>query len=133
MVLSIATENLKSSSNNSPAQAPVAQIPGKTSHHGNIISSHAPSKSPEYKGKDPPSYIEDSSSEHSDESDQAEELPLVHHHHRRWIDKSSTGGGVILCGLATTFLGAIVCYIRATRRKNNTVYCDKIADPSDKV
>lgn len=34
------------------------------------------------------------------------------------VDKSVAGGGVILGGLATTFLVAIVRYIRATGRKN---------------
>lgn len=34
------------------------------------------------------------------------------------VDKSMAGGGVILGGLATTFLVAIVRYIRATGRKN---------------
>lgn len=32
------------------------------------------------------------------------------------VDKSIAGGGVILGGLATTFLVAVICYIRATRR-----------------
>lgn len=35
------------------------------------------------------------------------------------MDKSIAGGGVILGGLATTFLVAIFCYIRATGRKNS--------------
>lgn len=42
-------------------------------------------------------------------------------HHRmphRSVDKSVAGGGVILGGLATTFLVAIFCYIRATRRSH---------------
>ncbi|KAL1546314.1 hypothetical protein AAHA92_22928 [Salvia divinorum] len=38
-------------------------------------------------------------------------------HHRRSTDKSVAGGGVIVGGLVTTFLVAIFCYIRATRRK----------------
>lgn len=37
-------------------------------------------------------------------------------HHHRSVDKSVAGGGVILGGLATTFLVVIGCYIRATRR-----------------
>ncbi|XVE96949.1 hypothetical protein REPUB_Repub02eG0268400 [Reevesia pubescens] len=36
------------------------------------------------------------------------------HHHS--LDKSVAGGGVILGGLATTFLVAVFCYIRATAR-----------------
>ncbi|KAB2098364.1 hypothetical protein ES319_A01G233800v1 [Gossypium barbadense] len=37
-----------------------------------------------------------------------------HQHHS--MDKSIAGGGVILGGLATTFLVAVFCYVRATRR-----------------
>lgn len=37
-------------------------------------------------------------------------------HSQHSIDKSITGGGVILGGLATTFLVAVFCYIRATAR-----------------
>ncbi|KAK9154377.1 hypothetical protein Sjap_001857 [Stephania japonica] len=33
------------------------------------------------------------------------------------VDKSVAGGGVIIGGLATTFIVSIICYIRATRRK----------------
>ncbi|XP_031095026.1 uncharacterized protein LOC115999310 [Ipomoea triloba] len=36
----------------------------------------------------------------------------------RGFNKSIYGGGVILGGLATTFLVAVFCYIRATGRKN---------------
>ncbi|XP_062165871.1 uncharacterized protein LOC133872387 [Alnus glutinosa] len=47
-------------------------------------------------------------------------LPRRQHHHS--VDKSVAGGGVILGGLATTFLVAVFCYIRATgRRKPETV------------
>ncbi|GMH10182.1 hypothetical protein Nepgr_012023 [Nepenthes gracilis] len=37
---------------------------------------------------------------------------------RRQFDKSVTGGVVILGGLASTFLVAVFCYIRATGRKH---------------
>lgn len=44
---------------------------------------------------------------------------LKQHHHS--FDKSIAGGGVILGGLATTFLVSIFCYIRATgRHKSET-------------
>ncbi|KAJ4704565.1 Basic helix-loop-helix DNA-binding superfamily protein [Melia azedarach] len=45
---------------------------------------------------------------------QVEEIRLKKNHHS--IDKSIAGGGVILGGLATTFLVAVFCYIRATER-----------------
>lgn len=46
-----------------------------------------------------------------------QEEEMVSNHHRRSADKSVAGGGVIVGGLVTTFLVAIFCYIRATRRK----------------
>ncbi|XVF08183.1 hypothetical protein REPUB_Repub06bG0204100 [Reevesia pubescens] len=46
-------------------------------------------------------------------------IHLQNHHHS--TDKSVAGGGVILGGLATTFLVAVFCYIRATgRHKSET-------------
>ncbi|KAL7133879.1 hypothetical protein ABFS83_12G169800 [Erythranthe nasuta] len=47
-----------------------------------------------------------------------EQLLKINHHNHHGVDKSIAGGGVILGGLATTFLVAVFCYIRATRRKN---------------
>ncbi|WCJ28374.1 hypothetical protein M5689_010075 [Euphorbia peplus] len=41
---------------------------------------------------------------------------LLKKHQHRGVDKSVAGGGVILGGLATTFLVAVFCYIRATAR-----------------
>lgn len=49
-----------------------------------------------------------------DESGQGQEVHLEMHHGS--LDKSIAGGGVILGLLATTFLVALFCYIRATRR-----------------
>ncbi|KAG6434351.1 hypothetical protein SASPL_105981 [Salvia splendens] len=46
-----------------------------------------------------------------------QEEETISSHHRRSTDKSVAGGGVIVGGLVTTFLVAIFCYIRATRRK----------------
>ena len=36
----------------------------------------------------------------------------------RNIDRSKTGGEIIIAGLAATTLAAIVCYIRVTRQQN---------------
>lgn len=55
------------------------------------------------------------SAEEAAPAGQEEEIKTTHH--RRSFDKSVAGGGVILGGLATTFLVAIFCYIRATRRR----------------
>lgn len=45
-----------------------------------------------------------------------QKIHLKHHH----VDRSVAGGGVILGGLATTFLVAVFCYIRATARHKKT-------------
>ncbi|GMN67526.1 hypothetical protein TIFTF001_036584 [Ficus carica] len=45
-------------------------------------------------------------------------VDLDHKKHHS-VDKSVAGGGVILGGLATTFLVAVFCYIRATGRHKN--------------
>ncbi|KAL3536449.1 hypothetical protein ACH5RR_004910 [Cinchona calisaya] len=48
---------------------------------------------------------------------QVQDIYIAKQHHHSF-DKSVAGGGVILGGLGTTFLVAVVCYIRVTRRKN---------------
>ncbi|KAG6697492.1 hypothetical protein I3842_09G202800 [Carya illinoinensis] len=53
---------------------------------------------------------------------QRQEILLRKHSQHHSVDKSVAGGGVILGGLATTFLVAVFCYIRATgRHKTETV------------
>ncbi|KAF7825612.1 hypothetical protein G2W53_016776 [Senna tora] len=39
-----------------------------------------------------------------------------HGHHHHSFDRSMAAGGVIVGGLATAFMVAVFCYIRATRR-----------------
>ena len=46
-------------------------------------------------------------------------LKEVPAHHK--VDKSIAGGGVIIGGLATAFVVAIFCYIRATRRTRQRI------------
>ncbi|CAA7033613.1 unnamed protein product [Microthlaspi erraticum] len=56
--------------------------------------------------------------------EESEAAPEVSHleetvrrgHHHLTVERSVAGGGVILGGLATTFLVAVFCYIRATRK-----------------
>ncbi|KAL3839474.1 hypothetical protein ACJIZ3_024065 [Penstemon smallii] len=69
-----------------------------------------PSESPEFSGE-----VSESG---ETGSGAPEQVMKINHHHHHSIDSSIAGGGVILGGLATTFLVAIFCYIRATRRKN---------------
>lgn len=56
---------------------------------------------------------ESASGEHVQAGEDAKQQPR-----HRGFNKSIYGGGVILGGLATTFLVAVFCYIRATGRKN---------------
>ncbi|GAB4856811.1 hypothetical protein Ancab_014729 [Ancistrocladus abbreviatus] len=55
-----------------------------------------------------------------EDSRSGETEPVVVHLMKRGprpLDRSIAGGGVIVGGLATTFLVAVFCYLRATRRK----------------
>lgn len=51
-------------------------------------------------------------------------LPRKQHHS---VDKSIAGGGVILGGLASTFLVAVFCYIRATGRHKDKAVAETVA------
>lgn len=55
-------------------------------------------------------------STNSEASNEQEEEFYLKKHHNRSLDKSVAGGGVILGGLATVFMVAVFCYVRATRR-----------------
>ncbi|KAF9665128.1 hypothetical protein SADUNF_Sadunf16G0089900 [Salix dunnii] len=110
------------------AQAPMIRKLGK--HHRKMIQSvvapglspsMAPHQAPEnvhYKRETSPLYEVKSSSEANSTEEsvsiQVQSTHLPNHH--RSVDKSIAGGGVILGGLATTFLVAVFCYIRATGR-----------------
>ncbi|CAI9780111.1 unnamed protein product [Fraxinus pennsylvanica] len=111
---------------NPPASDGIEQPPtaarklGK--HHHTILKSlAAPSLSPSEPPKtkeNMPFSREVSSSGQENGTSQVEEIKISHHHHHHHsIDKSVAGGGVILGGLATAFLVAVFCYIRATGRK----------------
>ncbi|KAK3445187.1 uncharacterized protein LOC104433073 [Eucalyptus grandis] len=72
---------------------------------------------------------EASSSDLSPTSLVEQELLLVKQKHHSSADKSVAGGGVILGGLATTFLVAVFCYIRATgRHKSESEAASNTAD-----
>ncbi|KAJ6755842.1 F3L24.15 PROTEIN [Salix purpurea] len=111
------------------AQAPMIRRLGKH-HHQKMVQtvvapglspSLAPHQAPENvhsKRETSPLYQTKSSSEASSAEEsvsiQVQATHLPNHHHS--ADKSIAGGGVILGGLATTFLVAVFCYIRATGR-----------------
>jgi hypothetical protein len=115
-------------------EAPMVRKLGK--HQPKVVVSSygapglSPSEAPETKEKRPVEEAAGTSSIQTDpiESSNGENggvleqgiLPRRQHHHS--VDKSVAGGGVILGGLATTFLVAVFCYIRATgRHKPETV------------
>lgn len=81
-----------------------------------LSPSMAPQQAPERETS--PLYQTKASSEASSAEEsvsiQVQATHLPNHHHS--ADKSIAGGGVILGGLATTFLVAVFCYIRATGR-----------------
>lgn len=88
------------------AQAPVIRKLGK--HQA------SESKPPTFSPSSAPASTNPSPETEESLSIVEEEIHLKKHHHSQ--DKSVAGGGVILGGLATTFLVAVFCYIRATAR-----------------
>ncbi|KAF5953711.1 hypothetical protein HYC85_006567 [Camellia sinensis] len=101
------------------ATAEPPTIPKLKNHHRKAVKSSivAPSLSPSIAPQ-----AEDLHSTKAiiNASDQQTEIVQVQIKKRRHsTDKSVAGGGVILGGLATTFMVAIFCYIRATGKKND--------------
>ncbi|CAI0471188.1 unnamed protein product [Linum tenue] len=82
------------------------------------LGNHGPSMAPSYdqEGERSAHGIGSSSSSGGETSPV---FDLEHRHHRS-VDKSVAGGGVILGGLATMFLLAVFCYIRATGRDHKS-------------
>lgn len=111
----INTESILAPSSNAPTISPsIGRKFGKHQNKQNLIS---PSKAPKSEemhstseGSNIPSHKKTSILDSQDHVD------LVNQHHHHSFDKSVAGGGVILGGLATTFLVSIYCYIRATAR-----------------
>lgn len=113
----------------SNAEAPTARRLGKHRHKHNTVKflPQAPHSSPIGlpQTKDDHDH-EDSNKENKVTSHQdphiaptgETEAKKHHHHHESVLEESVAGGGVIVGGLATTFLVAIFCYIRATRRNS---------------
>ncbi|KAG8647694.1 uncharacterized protein LOC110621919 [Manihot esculenta] len=93
-------------------------LPRKLGNHQVVAPSRSPASAPD-SGKELRSNTKKSSSEPENEEDvsiKGEEIKLLHERHHHSFDKSVAGGGVILGGLATTFLVAVFCYIKATGR-----------------
>ncbi|KAK9290832.1 hypothetical protein L1049_009010 [Liquidambar formosana] len=106
------------------AQAPVIRKLGK--HYPKVVKSFgapcsSPSQAPNVhsveaiSSSDQTAAVETKSDGYGIVQGQEVHLKVPHHHS---MDKSVAGGGVILGGLATTFLVAVFCYIRATGRGN---------------
>ncbi|XP_034694945.1 uncharacterized protein LOC117921222 [Vitis riparia] len=116
------------------ARAPVIRKLGR--HHSRLVRSagapaFSPSRAP---GSEDKQYSTKEMGSSSDQTAAIEpkneenkivegEKALVKKQHHS-MDKSIAGGGVILGGLATTFLVAVFCYIRATGRKNSDSTAD---------
>ncbi|OMO97313.1 hypothetical protein COLO4_14698 [Corchorus olitorius] len=104
---------------------------GKHKHHAKVVKNFggeppvtSPSEAPQTEKENHPkdhfeaSAAEPNNGEHVNVKGQA--VHLEKHHHNNSFDKSMAGGGVILGGLATTFLVAVFCYIRATGRHKSS-------------
>ena len=92
------------------AESPSLRKLGK--HQSTAIAFSSPIEAPRSEMK-----VQGTSAASGGESGNA--VQLGNHDHHKSRDKSIAGGGVILGGLATTFLVAIICYIRATRRQKS--------------
>ncbi|KAL4340937.1 hypothetical protein GQ457_08G019680 [Hibiscus cannabinus] len=88
-----------------PASSP-SQVPRAEKNMHPVVGSPYPLATSE------PNDRENVSVEGEGEGGEAIHLEKPHHS----MDKSVAGGGVILGGLATTFLVAVFCYIKATGR-----------------
>ncbi|KAJ9185278.1 hypothetical protein P3X46_004931 [Hevea brasiliensis] len=82
-------------------------LPRKLGNHQSVAPSPSPSIAPQ------------SGKNEEGVSVKGQEIHLLHERHHHSFDTSVAGGGVILGGLATTFLVAVLCYIRATGRHNS--------------
>ncbi|OMO66456.1 hypothetical protein CCACVL1_21144 [Corchorus capsularis] len=100
-------------------------------HHAKVVKNiggeppaTSPSEAPQAEKENHPKdhfeaiAAEPNNGEHVNVKGQA--VHLEKHHHNNSFDKSMAGGGVILGGLATTFLVAVFCYIRATGRHKSS-------------
>ncbi|TYI99012.1 hypothetical protein E1A91_D01G257100v1 [Gossypium mustelinum] len=104
-----------------PASTPAIRRLGK---HEPSVSS--PSQAPPHSGGVSPSTtIEANNGENMGGFEGQAAVHLQKHQHHS-MDKSIAGGGVILGGLATTFLVAVFCYVRATRRHKSEIHQSEI-------
>ncbi|CAL0324751.1 unnamed protein product [Lupinus luteus] len=140
--LEIIFQSLSAPSSNPPAQSPssdkrtitdepsIGRKFGKHQQHKKVSTSNtpipSPSEAPQIEKKMHASSEGISIPNHQKTSVEPHEEVLgsqVHfvkqHHHS--YDKSIAGGGVILGGLATTFLVTVFCYIRATGRHKSEI------------
>ena len=123
------------------AEPPIIRKLGKHPHHKHVRSfvtsspTPSPSEAPQSEKKlhssstegSIPSHQRTSIEPHNEVFGSKGKVHLIKHHllhHHHPFDKSIAGAGVILGGLATTFLVAVFCYVRATARHkpDNTAY-----------
>lgn len=118
---SISVQSISAPSSNAPTISPSIGRKFGKQQHKQVITNDTPSFSPSRapKGEEMHSTSEGSIPSHQKTSilDSQDHVHLGNqHHHHHSFDKSVAGGGVILGGLATTFLVSVYCYIRATAR-----------------
>lgn len=105
------------SSNPAPSRSP--SITRKLGKHNPSKTNPKPSDAPALSPRSAPSPTSETPETGESVSILEQEIHIKKHHHS--MDKSVAGGGVILGGLATTFLVAVFCYIRATARHKGSV------------
>lgn len=112
----ISVQSISPPSSNAPSQSPFIGRKFGQHQHNQIKTSASPSPSIVPQSEKMHSNFIGSIPSHQKTSilDSQGHIHFVKQHHS--FDKSMVGGGVILGGLATTFLVSIYCYIRATAR-----------------
>ncbi|KAE9611017.1 hypothetical protein Lal_00015837 [Lupinus albus] len=140
----IIIQSLSAPSSNPPSQSPssdqrtitneapqIGRKLGKHQQHKQVSTSNtpipSPSEAPQIEKKMHASSEGTIPNHHKNSIEPNEEVlgsqgqvHFVKQHHHSY-DKSIAGGGVILGGLATTFLVTVFCYIRATRRRKSDI------------
>lgn len=115
-ILACAFLGLAMATQNPPAQSPFStRKPGKHPSEAGLSPSEAPQAAKESGNSFEQQQASNELNMEENLNVAGQEVHLKNNHHS--IDKSVAGGGVILGGLATTFLVAVFCYIRATGRQ----------------
>lgn len=118
LALAIASENTNTRHilhSNPPALSPSVSLDSYKAEAPSIrkLGKHQPAAA--FNPSESPQLSNETNHSSEQTTSNEQEIHLKKNHHS--IDRSVAGGGVILGGLATTFLVAVFCYIRATGRR----------------